>query len=120
VGYCAKFIEQPTKAHFILITDLYEGGDEKSFLQRMASLKRSGVNVLVLLALTDEGRPSFDKDLATKLAGMDIPCFACTPDQFPDLMGACLRREEITTWASTHDIKLIRNDTLADQPTSTT
>ncbi|MCL1922568.1 MAG: VWA domain-containing protein [Propionibacteriaceae bacterium] len=120
VGYCAKIIEQPTKAHFILITDLYEGGDQKSFLQRMASLKRSGVNVLVLLALTDEGRPSFDKDLATKLAGMDIPCFACTPDQFPDLMGACLRRDDITIWASTHDIKLIRNDTPHDEPTSIT
>ena len=110
VGYCANQIERPTKAHFILITDLYEGGSEGSLLQRLGALMRSGVNVIVLLALTDQGRPSYDSSLASQVAALGIPCFACTPDQFPDLMGAALRRDDIAAWAAGADIKLVRGD----------
>ncbi|MCL2783749.1 MAG: VWA domain-containing protein, partial [Propionibacteriaceae bacterium] len=113
VGYCANMIERPTKAHFVLITDLYEGGNEKSLLQRLASLQRSGVGVIVLLALSDQGRPSYSASTAAQVAALGIPCFACTPDQFPDLMGAALRREDIATWAAAADIKLIRAEDAA-------
>jgi uncharacterized protein with von Willebrand factor type A (vWA) domain len=56
VAYCAERIERPEKAHFVLITDLYEGGNEEDMLRRLAALARSGVNVIVLLALTDQSR----------------------------------------------------------------
>ena len=36
-----------------------EGGDTDSLLSRLAALVRSGVNVIVLLALSDQGRPSY-------------------------------------------------------------
>ena len=108
VGYCADQIERPMKAHFVLITDLYEGGDEASLLRRLAALVRGGVNVIVLLALSDQGRPSFDASLAAEVAALGVPCFACTPDQFPDLMAAALRRDDIAAWAAASDIKLVR------------
>ncbi|TGV37779.1 VWA domain-containing protein, partial [bacterium M00.F.Ca.ET.168.01.1.1] len=95
VAYCAERIERPTKAHFVLITDLYEGGNGKELLQRLAALVRSGVNVIVLLALTDQGRPGYDPSMAGSVAAMGIPVFACTPDHFPDMMAAALRREDI-------------------------
>jgi len=38
------------------------------------------------LALSDRGRPSFDHELAGKLAALGAPAFTCTPDQFPGLM----------------------------------
>jgi len=110
VGYCANRIERPGKAHFILITDLYEGGNEASLLARLAALVRSGVSVIVLLALTDQGRPSYNAALAGQVAALGVPCFACTPDQFPDLMGAALRRDDIAAWAAAADIKLIRQE----------
>ncbi|TIR22454.1 MAG: VWA domain-containing protein [Mesorhizobium sp.] len=110
VAYCAERIERPTKAHFILITDLYEGGNGKELLQRLAALVRSGVNVVVLLALTDQGRPGYDPSMAGSVAALGIPVFACTPDHFPDMMAAALRREDIGAWAAGADIKLIRAD----------
>jgi VWA domain containing CoxE-like protein. len=76
-------------------------------IARIERLKTSGVNVIVLLALSDEGRPSYSEPTAHALAAMDVPVFACTPDQFPDLMAAALRREDIANWAAQQDIKLI-------------
>lgn len=110
VAYCGERIERPTKAHLVLITDLYEGGNGKELLQRLAALVRAGVNVVVLLALTDQGRPGYDPTMAGSVAALGIPVFSCTPDLFPDLMAAALRREDIGSWAAGADIKLIRAD----------
>jgi len=110
VAYCEDRIERPSKAHLILITDLYEGGDADALVDRLARLKAIGVNVIVLLALTDTGRPAYDPALSGKVAALGVPVFACTPDQFPDLMATALRREDIAAWAADLDIKLIRSD----------
>jgi hypothetical protein len=34
--------------------------------------------------------------------------FACTPDQFPDLMAAALQKQDIAAWAAERDIALVR------------
>lgn len=110
VAYCEDRIERPGKAHLVLITDLYEGGDAVALIDRLARLVVSGVNVIVLLALTDSGRPSYDPSLSAKVAALGIPVFACTPDQFPELMATALRREDLHSWAADRDIKLVRSD----------
>lgn len=110
VAYCEDRIERPAKSHLILITDLYEGGDAEALVDRLAGLVISGVNVIVLLALTDSGRPSYDPNLAGRVAALGVPVFACTPDQFPDLMATALRREDVHGWAADRDIKLVRSD----------
>lgn len=110
VTYCEDRIERPSKAHLILITDLYEGGDADALVDRLARLQAIGVNVIVLLALTDTGRPAYDPALSGKVAALGVPVFACTPDQFPDLMATALRRDDIAAWAADQDIKLIRSD----------
>jgi len=108
LAYCEQKIEHPAKTHLVLITDLYEGGDAKSMLARVAALKQSGVNVIVLLALSDDGHPGYHADHAEQIAAMGCPVFACTPDQFPDLMATALTRQDIQQWAATQDIALIR------------
>ncbi len=77
-------------------------------LARVAALKLYGVNVIVLLSLSDDGHPSFQAQHAEMIAAMDCPVFACTPDQFPDLMAAALTRQDISQWAGALDIALIR------------
>lgn len=116
VAYCADRIERPTKSHLVLITDLFEGGNGQELLRRLAALVRSGVNVVVLLALTDQGRPGYDPAMAGSVAALGIPVFACTPDLFPDMMAAALRREDIGAWAAGADIKLIRAGAEAPGP----
>lgn len=108
VAYCEEKIERPTKTHLVLITDLYEGGDAQSLLTRVAHLINQGVNVITLLALSDDGRPAYDAELAANFAAIGSPVFACTPDQFPGLMATALKREDVLSWAADQDIKAIR------------
>ena len=54
--------------------------------------------------------PSYDANHAAAFAGMGCPVFACTPDQFPDLMATALKRGDLWAWASAADIALIRPD----------
>jgi Mg-chelatase subunit ChlD len=108
LAYCERKIEYPAKTHLILITDLYEGGDALALLACIAGLKQSGVNVIVLLALSDDGHPSFHAQHAEQIASMDCPVFACTPDQFPALMATALTRQDVAQWAAALDIALVR------------
>lgn len=108
IAYCEERIEQPTKTHLVLISDLYEGGNAEELLARIARLVGLGVNVIALLALSDSGRPGYDPRNAEAFAALGVPVFACTPDQFPALMAAALRREDIAAWAAGEDIKLAR------------
>ena len=48
----------------MLISDLFEGGVEAELRKRVAALLAAGVMVIVLLALSDEGRPAYDHELA--------------------------------------------------------
>lgn len=100
VGYCQSLIREPRNTILVLISDLYEGGVEAKLLRRAAELVESGVQFITLLALSDEGAPSYDRELAAKLAALGVPSFACTPDAFPGLMAAAIRRDDVSAWAA--------------------
>ena len=102
--YCQGLIESPTDTILVLISDLYEGGVAEELLKRAASLVAAGVQFIALLALSDEGAPSFDHGIAAKLAAMGVPSFACTPDRFPDLMAAAINRRDINQWAAEQNL----------------
>ena len=91
VEYCSKFVEEPSKTMFILISDLYEGGVEAGLLKKLTALHESGVKLLVLVALSDRGVPAYDERLAKKIANIGIPCFGCTPDRLPELIEGALK-----------------------------
>ena len=102
LAYCEQLISRPENTILVLISDLYEGGVRASLLRRARALAESGVQLVVLLALSDSGTPSYDADNAAALAELGVPAFACTPDLFPDLMAAAVRREDLHTWSETH------------------
>ena len=104
LGYCQTLVQQPAKTVLVLVTDLYEGGDPESMLRRAASLLRQGVRVIVLLALSDDGSPAYDHELAAHLAGLGAPVFACTPDQFPGMLAAALDGRDVRAWADAEGI----------------
>jgi Mg-chelatase subunit ChlD len=99
IAYCQGLITRPADSIFILISDLYEGGIREEMLRRVAAMTAAGVQVIVLLALSDEGQPHYDRDNAEALAALGVPAFACTPDAFPDLMAAAIERRDIAQWA---------------------
>ena len=95
VAYCQKFIENPAKTLFFLISDLEEGGNRAAFLRRMQEIKESGVTLVCLLALADGGRPYYDAQMAQKIAAMHIPCFACNPQMLPQLLERALKGQDL-------------------------
>ena len=95
VRYCQTLVRSPQDTIFVLISDLFEGGVETEFMKRAASLVASGVQFVALLALSNEGAPSYNADLAGQLAGIGVPAFACTPDKFPALMAAAIERRDL-------------------------
>lgn len=106
LSYCQGLVTRPTDTVFVLITDLYEGGNTEEMLRRAVTMHQSGIQLIVLLALNDDGAPIYDHHNAEVLASAGIPRFACTPDLFPDLMAAALSRNDIAQWAARHDIHL--------------
>jgi hypothetical protein len=91
VAYCEQFITEPKKTLFILVSDLYEGGNRSELLRRMRELQQAGVKAICLLALSDEGSPSYDDSVARKLASYGIPCFGCSPERLPELIEGALK-----------------------------
>jgi hypothetical protein len=91
VAYCEQFVTEPKKTLFILVTDLYEGGNRSELLRRLADLQQAGVKTICLLALSDQGVPSYDESVAKKLAQLGIPCFGCSPDRLPELIEGALK-----------------------------
>ena len=106
--YCQSLITKPHDTIFVLITDLFEGGDNKAMLERAAAIVGSGVRMVTLLALADSGAPSFDERNAAALAAMNVPSFACTPDKFPELMAAAIQGRDLGHWASAEGITTTR------------
>ncbi|HRJ52093.1 MAG TPA: VWA domain-containing protein [Candidatus Thiothrix moscowensis] len=104
IAYCQSLISRPDDTVFILISDLYEGGNANEMLKRTAQLVASGVQVISLLALSDEGAPFYDHDMAAKFATLGVPTFACTPDQFPELMANALMKQDLGQWAAKQGI----------------
>jgi Mg-chelatase subunit ChlD len=100
LAYCQTLVTRPADTVLVLITDLYEGGDEQQMLRRAAALIRAGVQVIVLLALSDDGAPAYDHALAAHVASLGAPVFACTPDRFPDLLATAMERRDVSSWAA--------------------
>lgn len=104
LSYAEQIITQPDDTILILISDLYEGGNEKEMFRRAVSIKGKGVEFITLLALSDEGSPSYDKRVAQHFHTLGIPSFACTPDHFPELMAAAMKKEDISAWMAKRGI----------------
>lgn len=102
LAYCQSQITRPGDTTLVLVTDLEEGGNAQRMRKRMAELVASGVQLIVLLALNDDGAPYYDKNHAEYLASLGVPAFACTPDHFPDLMAAALNKQDLSLWVAEH------------------
>lgn len=101
--YCESKITRPTDTVMVLVSDLCEGGSVAGMVKAAARIKESGVQLIALLALSDEGKPWYDARNAATFAALGIPVFACTPDRFPDLMAAALAKKDLALWQSKNE-----------------
>ena len=91
LAYTRSVIRQPRQSLLFLISDLSDTGDALLTRQVFADLLHSGVNCYNIVALTDDGHPSYDEQSAQFLARMGIPFGYSTPDTFPVLLTDMLR-----------------------------
>jgi hypothetical protein len=99
IKYCEQFIREPKKTLFILVSDLYEGGNRAEMIRRLGEMRQAGVQTMALLALADDGVPSYDEAVAQKLARLGIPCFGCSPDRLPELIEGALKGADLSSLA---------------------
>jgi Mg-chelatase subunit ChlD len=104
LSYAMTLFRKPEDTILILISDLFEGGREEDMLAQVARIKAAGVQMISLLALNDEGAPAYSRRIAAQLSNWDIPTFACTPNQFPGLMAAAIRNDNIYHWMNSKQI----------------
>ena len=100
VAYCEQFVQEPKRTLCILITDLFEGGNQAQLVRRLGDWAASGVRAICLLALSDSGIPCYDEALARKLSALGIPCFGCTPQRLPDLLEGALKGADLKALAA--------------------
>ena len=108
LSYCQSVITRPAETVLVLVTDCYEGALSESMLERTASIVDSGVTMVCLLALSDDGAPSYDRNQAAAMASLGVPTFACTPDLFPGMMAAAIQKQDLDLWAARNDIVTAR------------
>lgn len=99
VAYCQGLIHDPHKTIFILITDLFEGGNAAELVRRMETLAGDGVRAMVMLALSDSGVPVYDESMAKRIRNLGTPCFGCTPGLLPEFLAGALHGADLEALA---------------------
>ena len=91
VSYAASLVREPAKTIVVLITDFYEGGDERLLIRQIKLLAESGVRMVGLGALGYDARPEYNRSTAARCrkVGMDILC--CTPERLAESMAQIIR-----------------------------
>ena len=89
--YCQRLVERPRESVLFLVSDLYEGGNAEVMRRRVRELVESGVAVIVVLALSDDGTPAHDHDHAAALVASGATVVSSTPAEFPAILADALR-----------------------------
>ena len=82
VDYAAARVTQPTRTVLALISDFGEGGSVSALVARVRDLAASGVTMLGLASLGDDGEPWFNRTVGDRLAAAGMRIAAMTPDRF--------------------------------------
>src|SRR5262249_27549125 len=89
--YDQQLVREPGRTIVVLITDFYEGRDERDLIREVRAMSESGIRMVGLGALGYDCRPAYNRSTAGKLrkAGMDI--LVCTPEKLAECMGQIIR-----------------------------
>ncbi|WP_216589975.1 VWA domain-containing protein [Streptomyces brasiliscabiei] len=81
VDHGATLIENPRRCVFVVISDFFEGGDPYRLVRTVRALVEQGTTVLGLAALDEEANPSYDREVAGRLARAGAQVGAMTPGE---------------------------------------
>jgi Mg-chelatase subunit ChlD len=89
--YAQTLVREPARTIVVLITDFYEGRDERDLITQVRLMAQAGVRLIGLGALGYDARPAYNHATARKLRkeGMDI--LVCTPERLAECMAEIIR-----------------------------
>ncbi len=90
--YANQLVREPGRTIVVLISDFYEGRDERDLVKQAEAMSQSGIRMIGLGALSYDARPDYCRSTAKKLrkTGMDI--LSCTPEKLAECMGRIISR----------------------------
>jgi Mg-chelatase subunit ChlD len=89
--YAQQLVREPARSIVVLITDFYEGRDERDLVRQVRTLSESGVRMIGLGALGYDVRPAYNKATAAKLRKVGMDILVCTPEKLAECMAQIIR-----------------------------
>jgi Mg-chelatase subunit ChlD len=91
LAYGQTLVREPGRTIVVLITDFYEGRDERDLVRQTRVMAESGVRMIGLGALGYDARPQYNKSTAQKLRKVGMDILVCTPEKLAECMAEIIR-----------------------------
>jgi Mg-chelatase subunit ChlD len=91
LAYAAGLVRQPQRTIVVLITDFFEGRDERDLIAQTRLMADGGIRMIGLGALGYDARPAFNKTTAGKLRKVGMDILVCTPEKLAECMAEIIR-----------------------------
>jgi Mg-chelatase subunit ChlD len=85
--YCSTLVREPARTIVVLITDFYEGRDERDLVRIVETMAGADVRMIGLGALGYDAQPQFNRSTAKKLRKVGMDILICTPEKLAECMG---------------------------------
>lgn len=89
--YSHQLVREPARTIVVLITDFYEGRDERDLIHLVRDMAQSGIRMIGLGALGYDARPEYNRTLARKLRKVGMDILVCTPERLAECMAEIIR-----------------------------
>jgi Mg-chelatase subunit ChlD len=89
--YAQSLVREPARSIVVLITDFYEGRDERDLVRQVRTMSEAGVRMIGLGALGYDARPEYNKATAGKLRKVGMDILVCTPERLAECMAQIIR-----------------------------
>lgn len=89
--YAESLVREPARTIVVLITDFYEGRDERDLVEQTENMAQSGMRLIGLGALGYDARPAYNKETAKKLRKVGMDILVCTPEKLAECMAQIIR-----------------------------
>jgi Mg-chelatase subunit ChlD len=89
--YAHQLVREPARTIVVLITDFYEGRDERDLVRQVRTMSESGVRLIGLGALGYDARPEYNRATAGKLRKVGMDVLVCTPEKLAECMAEIIR-----------------------------
>jgi Mg-chelatase subunit ChlD len=89
--YAQQLLREPRRTIVVLITDFFEGRDERDLIAQVRVLADAGVRLIGLGALGYDARPAYNRSTAGKLRKQGMDILVCTPEKLAECMAHIIR-----------------------------